>query len=176
MSDKEIAEVKQPAEEEDKMTHTEGEEDSEDQKKEFEEVMDSMCMQCGGSGTTRYMIHKIPYFRELVISSFDCHDEECGEHNNEVTFGGEIQLQGCAFTLEVTEQKDLDRQLIKSDSASVLLPGLEFEIPPNTQKGEISTIEGFLMTAAKNLGLFQEERLQQNPEVGEKVSEWRYSI
>ena len=46
---------------------------------------------------------------------------------------------------------------------------LEFEIPPNTQKGEISTIEGFLMTAAKNLGMFQEERLQQLPEVGEKV-------
>lgn len=93
-----------------------------EEKKEFEEVMDSLCMQCGGSGTTRYMIHKIPYFRELVISSFDCHDDECGEHNNEVTFGGEIQLQGCSFTLEVTEQKDLDRQLIKSDSASVLLP------------------------------------------------------
>jgi C4-type Zn-finger protein len=48
---------------------------------------------------------------------------------------------------------------------------LEFEIPPDTQKGEISTIEGFLMTAAKNLGMFQEERLQQNPEVGEKVRE-----
>ena len=47
---------------------------------------------------------------------------------------------------------------------------MEFEIPPNTQKGEISTIEGFLLTAAKNLGLFQEERLLENPEVGEKVS------
>lgn len=93
-----------------------------EEKKEFEEVMNSLCMQCGGEGTTRYMIHKIPYFRELLISSFDCHDEECGEHNNEVTFGGEIQLQGCAFTLEVREPKDLDRQLIKSDSASVLIP------------------------------------------------------
>jgi zinc finger protein len=100
----------------------EGEGEEGEEKKEFEEVMDSMCMQCGGTGVTRYMIHKIPYFRELVISSFDCNDEECGEHNNEVTFGGEIQMQGCAFTLEVLEQKDLDRQLIKSDSASVLLP------------------------------------------------------
>lgn len=130
MSDnEEISEVnvKQPVAEENevtenKTTDVQGEKKSEE-KKEFEEVMDSMCMQCGGTGTTRYMIHKIPYFRELVISSFDCHDEECGEHNNEVTFGGEIQLQGCSFTLEVTEQKDLDRQLIKSDSASVHLPG-----------------------------------------------------
>ena len=90
--------------------------------KEFEEVMDSMCMECGGTGTTRYMIHKIPYFRELVISSFECHDEDCGERNNSVSFGGEIQLQGCAYTLEVQNQKDLDRQLIKSDSASVIIP------------------------------------------------------
>ena len=103
-------------------TQEQGEGEEGEEKKEFEEVMDSMCMQCGGTGVTRYMIHKIPYFRELVISSFDCNDEECGEHNNEVTFGGEIQMQGCAFTLEVLEQKDLDRQLIKSDSASVLLP------------------------------------------------------
>ena len=50
-----------------------------------------------------------------------------------------------------------------------LVFSLEFEIPPNTQKGEISTVEGFLMTAAKQLGIMQEERLQQNPEVGAKV-------
>lgn len=146
-------------------------EENKEEEKEFQEVMDSMCMACGGSGTTRYMIHKIPYFRELVISSFECHNEECGECNNEVSFGGEIQLKGCSYTLEVTEPKDLNRQLIKSDSASVLLPGLEFEIPPHTQKGEISTIEGFLMTAAKNLGLLQEERMAQNPEVGQKVAD-----
>ena len=51
------------------------------------------------------------------------------------------------------------------------LPDIDFEIPPKTQKGEISTIEGFLSTAAKNLGLFQEERMQQNPDVGVKVAE-----
>ena len=106
--------------------------------------VESLCMNCMGNGTTRFMIHKIPYFRELVIASFEC--EHCGERNNEVTFGGEIQIQGCVYTLECVCERDLNRQIIKSDSASVIIPSLEFEIPAMTQKGEISTIEGFLST------------------------------
>ena len=56
------------------------------------------------------MIHKIPYFRELVIASFEC--EECGEKNNEVSFGGEIQIQGSVYELKVTKAEDLDRQIV----------------------------------------------------------------
>jgi len=110
-------------------------------------IPNSLCVNCESSGETRLMIHKIPYFRELIIASFSC--DECGYSNNEVTFGGEIQVQGCRYELECFESKDLDRQLIKSDSATIRLPHLDFEIPPQTQKGEISTIEGFLVNAAK---------------------------
>lgn len=131
--------------------------------------IESLCMRCGENGMTRMMMHKIPYFRELLIASFSC--DECGERNNEVTFGGEIQLQGCVFELEVTTARDLDRQIIKSDSASFRIVELDFEIPPLTQKGEISTIEGFIKTAAKNLGLHQEERMIDAPEIGLKVAE-----
>jgi hypothetical protein len=53
--------------------------------------MESLCMNCMENGVTRMMIHKIPYFRELIIASFEC--PHCGERNNEVTFGGEIQIQ-----------------------------------------------------------------------------------
>jgi zinc finger protein len=56
------------------------------------------------------MIHKIPYFRELVIASFFCPD--CYERNNEVSFGGEIQPQGQRQTLTVTLASDLDRQIV----------------------------------------------------------------
>lgn len=124
-------------------------------------------MECGGEGITRMIIHKIPNFRELIIASFQCND--CDECNNEVTFGGEIQLQGCIFSLTVDKESDLDRQLVKSDSATIKLPDIEFEIPAKTQKGEISTIEGFLKTAAKNLSLFQPARKIQMPEVAAKV-------
>ena len=131
--------------------------------------MTSLCMRCGEDGVTRMMLHKIPFFRELIIASFEC--EHCGERNNEVTFGGEIQLHGCTYDLNVISPKDLDRQLIKSDSASVKIPVLDFEIPAGTQKGEINTIEGFLLNAAKNLSMYQEERMEQMPEVGARVAE-----
>ena len=155
-------------------------------------IRNSLCVHCGGTGTTRLLIHKIPYFRELIIASFTCElspDEEwtqeegiedngavqeaqgCGYTNNEVTFGGSIQPLGQTYELLCTEQRDLDRQVIKSDSATVRIPHIDFEIPPITQKGEISTIEGFLSRAASNLSIYQEERLRQLPEVGIKVAQ-----
>jgi zinc finger protein len=133
------------------------------------DTMESMCMNCGASGQTRLLLHKIPFFRELIIVSFLC--PECGERNNDVTFGGEIQVQGVVFTLTIESKADLDRQIIKADSASVSIQELDFEIPAMTQKGGISTIEGVLKTAAKNLALFQAERMEDNPEVGAKVAD-----
>ena len=133
------------------------------------EQIESLCMNCHENGMTRFMIHKIPYFRQLIIASFNC--DHCGERNNEVTFGGEIQLQGCRYELLVTCAEDLDRQLIKSDSATIRIVEIDFEIPPATQKGEISTIEGFITVAHKNLNLYQTERMQQDPIVGMRVQE-----
>ncbi len=53
------------------------------------------------------------------------------------------------------DKRDLNRQLIKSDSCSVAIPELEFEIPATTQKGEITTIEGLIRQAANNLAMYQ---------------------
>ena len=131
------------------------------------EQIESLCMNCHENGMTRFMIHKIPYFRQLIIASFCC--DHCGERNNEVTFGGEIQLQGCRYELLITKASDLDRQIIKSDSASLCLLEIDFEIPPGTQKGEISTIEGFIKTAYTNLNLYHPARLAQDPELGNKI-------
>ena len=96
---------------------------SEDGIKGLEEIP-SMCMQCGGSGITRMLMHKIPHFREVIIASFSC--DECDEFNNEVTFGGEIQLQGSVITLHVVNKSDLNRQIVKSDSASLKILEIDF--------------------------------------------------
>eukprot|EP01040_Poterioochromonas_malhamensis_P010219 gene10221-11116_t len=133
------------------------------------EVMESLCPSCGGTGKTRFMFHKIPYFREIILASFFC--AECGERNNEVTFGGQIQLHGCRYHLRVTSSGDTNRQIIKSDSASIIIPEIEFEIPAHTQKGEINTIEGVLKTAAKNLSFSQPLRRIETPEVAQKIDD-----
>ncbi|KAG5183327.1 ZPR1 zinc-finger domain-containing protein, partial [Tribonema minus] len=132
------------------------------------EIHGSLCMQCQGEGTTRMLMTKIPFFREVIISSFEC--DNCGWSNNQVLFGGELQEKGCRFELTVKSSEDLDRQIIKSDYASVAFPGIEFEIPPKTQQGEITTIEGLLSTAAERLGYDQAYRVQTDPDLGAAVA------
>lgn len=39
-------------------------------------------MACHESGVTRMILTKIPFFREVIVSSFEC--DTCGWSNNEV--------------------------------------------------------------------------------------------
>ena len=45
----------------------------------------------------------------------------------------------------------LNLLVVVTDTASVCIPELEFEIPPGSQKGCISTVEGILVQAAAKL-------------------------
>ena len=56
------------------------------------------------------------------------------------------------------------RQVVKSDSATVRVPELDFEIPPGTQRGTITTVEGLLREAADALRALQPERTAARPE------------
>lgn len=127
----------------------------------------SLCMSCQGSGVTRIMFTKIPHFRELIVSSFEC--DECGERNTEVQFGGEIQEKGVRYRATIRDGIDLNRQVIKSDSARMTVPALELEIPAATQRGIISTIEGVLSRAARELDSMQPIRHATEPEQARKI-------
>jgi len=118
-----------------------------------------VCPNCGGGNAHTVMLPtNVPMFREIYIMCLNCPD--CNFKNSEVQFGGEIQIHGQRTTLTLTTPSDLNRQLIKSDSASLTIPSLDFEIPPLTQQGTISTIEGVLTRAAENLGAGQGDRLR----------------
>jgi ZPR1 zinc-finger domain len=52
----------------------------------------------------------------------------------------------------------------------VEFPGIEFEIPPKTQQGEITTIEGLLKTAAERLAYDQAHRMETNPGLGAAIA------
>ena len=45
----------------------------------------------------------------------------------------------------------MDRRIIKSNYASLSIPCCGLEIPQMTQKGKLSTIEGFISNAKDNL-------------------------
>lgn len=122
-------------------------------------IHDCYCPNCQGTkAITRMLPTKVPLFRELIVMALDC--PECHFRNSEISFGGEIQEKGVRYTLDVTGAEDMNRQLVKSDSASLMIPVLDIEVPPNTQKGTISTVEGFLKRIAENLEELQPERLK----------------
>eukprot|EP00250_Pteridium_aquilinum_P017721 c23752_g3_i2 orf=68-1510(+) len=131
--------------------------------------IESLCMRCGENGITRLLMTQIPHFREIVLMAFEC--PHCNERNNEVQFTGQLQPQGCCYTLNVPtgDAKALSRQVVKSDSASIKIPELDFEVPPETQRGTLSTVEGVLLRAAEEIGSLQEERKKVDPSQAEAL-------
>nr|GMC85054.1 zinc finger protein ZPR1-like [Ipomoea batatas] len=105
--------------------------------------VESLCMRCG---------------ENILLSAFEC--PHCGERNNEVQFAGEIQPRGCCYSLGIQagDRKMLDRTVVKSESATIKIPELDFEIPPEAQSGSLSTVEGILVRAADGLEALQDER------------------
>lgn len=129
--------------------------------------IESLCVNCHSNGMTRILLTRIPYYKNVVIMSFSC--EECGFENNEIQPGGAYAEMGVRWTLRVEEQLDLNRQVVKSDYTSIRIPELDFEIPSQSQKGEVTTVEGIVSRAIAGLNQDQETRRSQHPEAAAQI-------
>jgi len=127
-------------------------------------------MNCEKNGITRLLFTIIPHFREVIIMSFEC--EHCGYKNQEVQFGGKFAEKGINIKLNVQNEKDLNRQIVKSDSAVITIPELDFEIPSTTQKGTLNTLEGIIDRAIEDLMSHQPVRKAMDPENAQKIEEF----
>jgi zinc finger protein len=116
---------------------------------------------------TRLFLTKIPYFREVIIMSFSC--DKCGFSNNEVQPAGTFQLKGAHYELRLTALPDFERQVVKSDTATVKFIELDVEVPAG--KGQLSNVEGLLTTVIDDLAFGQEKRKEEEPEVYTKIEE-----
>lgn len=83
-------------------------------------------------GTTRLLMTRIPHFREVILTSFDC--SHCGHHNTGFQ-PGRVQELGVRYELAIKEARDLSRQVVKSDHATFSIPEVELEIPGDGEKG-----------------------------------------
>lgn len=108
---------------------------------------------------------RIPYFREIVIMSFDC--PHCHFKNSEIQPAGEIQQRGVKFSLKVDRGEDLSRQIVKSDTAVFRVEDIDLEIPPG--RGQLTNVEGIITMVAQDLEQKQDERKEVIPEVYEKI-------
>lgn len=118
-------------------------------------------------GITRLLLTKIPFYKETIIASFAC--EHCGFENNEIQPAGEIEPNGCKIELQVKSQKDLNRRIVKSDRTSVKFVELDFEIPAQSQKGEVTTIEGIIDRSISGLEQDQSVRRLEHPEIAAQI-------
>ncbi|XP_023446780.1 zinc finger protein ZPR1 isoform X2 [Dasypus novemcinctus] len=141
-------------------------EDEEQQPTEIE----SLCMNCYRNGMTRLLLTKIPFFREIIVSSFSC--EHCGWNNTEIQSAGRIQDQGVRYTLTVRAQEDMNREVVKTDSATTRIPELDFEIPPFSQKGALTTVEGLISRAISGLEQDQPTRRAKEETIAERIDEF----
>ena len=69
----------------------------------------------------------------------------------------------------ITDPADLNRSIVKSEFATIRIPELDFEIPPQTQKGSINTVEGFLMKTIEGISDLQEQRRKFDPITAAKI-------
>ncbi|KAI0113653.1 ZPR1 zinc-finger domain-containing protein [Nemania sp. FL0031] len=140
--------------------------DDDDDGKVVEQI-ESLCMNCHENGVTRLLLTSIPYFREVILMSFQC--DKCNFTNSEIQSAGEIQPKGASYLLRLTDMVDFERTVVKSDTAVVKFIELDLEVPSG--RGQLSNVEGLLSTVVDDLELGQEARKEQVPEVYEKVAQ-----
>ncbi|GIQ88232.1 hypothetical protein KIPB_010437, partial [Kipferlia bialata] len=101
------------------------------------------CPSCQVDLLQRMAVLDIPHFKELIIMAIKC--EACGYKSIEVKPGGGISPIGRNITFRCNEQEDLERFLLKSDSATVEIPELELKLEEGTLGGLLTTVEGLLL-------------------------------
>lgn len=132
--------------------------------------MESVCINCFKNGTTRLLLTKIPFYREVVLMSFKC--AHCGFENNETQSASEIQEKGIKIVLKVIKMSDLNRRVVTSDYTSIQIPELELEMPAQSQKGEVTTVEGILEHTKRALDQDQVKRREDQPEVAKAIDKF----
>ncbi|XP_050778139.1 zinc finger protein ZPR1 isoform X2 [Gopherus flavomarginatus] len=142
---------------------------AEDEEQQPDEI-ESLCMSCYRNGVTRLLLTKIPFFKEIIVSSFTC--SSCAWSNTEIQSVGRIQEQGVRYTLAVTVRQDMNREVVKTDCATARIPELDFEIPAFSQKGALTTIEGIIDRAVAGLEQDQPVRRAADKDVAGKIDEF----
>ena len=134
------------------------------------QVVTGMCEMCHKNGTARIMLSSIPFFKEVIITSFEC--DSCDYRNAEITFGGKLGDLGIKMNCKIVSPAHLNRLVVKSEYATVNFPDLGLEIPAKTQKGSMNSVEGILHKMIEGLEEGQEDRKKIDLENYKKLEEF----
>ncbi|GAU97610.1 hypothetical protein RvY_08879-2 [Ramazzottius varieornatus] len=118
--------------------------------------VESLCLACERNGTTRLLMVKIPFYKEIFVSSFSC--PHCGYNNCSSMAGQEIQEEASEITLLVKTPRDMNRTVVMSDYAALKIPELDFEAPYRRQSFGVTTVEGVITKVKEMIEKFMEAR------------------
>jgi zinc finger protein len=141
-------------------------EDSDDPPQPVDEI-ESLCMNCHEQGTTRLMLTRIPFFREVVLTSFHC--PHCHFRDSEIQSAGVIQPFASRYTFALASTSDFSRQVIKSETCTARFIELDIEIPAG--RGQITNVESLLTTLIEDLEFSQPTRRALDEDVWRKIEE-----
>lgn len=79
---------------------------------------------------------------------------------------------GVKYELKVLNALAMNRNVVKSESATIRIPELDLEIPPQTQKGTVNTVEGFIQKTIDGISDMQEERRKYDPATAAKIDDY----
>ena len=136
--------------------------------------IESLCMSCYEQGETKLLLTKIPHYKDVVVSSFNC--PHCFYANTEIQSCEGPRDRGVTFDVSVNDLKDLNRQVVKGEFASISVPQVNLEIPMESQKGVINTVEGILQKVIDGLKQDQKMREALEPENYQKVKDFCESL
>ncbi|KFO25767.1 Zinc finger protein ZPR1 [Fukomys damarensis] len=127
-------------------------------------------MNCDLNGMTCLLLTKIPFFREIMVSSFSC--EYCDCNNMEIQSAVRIQDQGVHYTLTIRGLEDMNREVVMTDSAATRTPELDFEISAFSQKGALTTVGRLINCAISGLEQDQPTRRPSKEAIAERIDEF----
>jgi zinc finger protein len=112
-------------------------------------LIPSACPVCAREGANRSCTLNIPHFKEIILMAFNC--EFCGYHSGEVMVGGGVSPRARKVTVTCRTPRDLEREVLKSESAAVEIPECGLQCLPGTLGGKFSTVEGLIQDVQKHL-------------------------
>lgn len=111
--------------------------------------IESLCMNCYAQGHTRLLLTRIPYYKDVILSSFEC--DSCHFKNNDVQPAQRVESYGILINVHVMNNKDLNRQFVKSSYGTIRIKELDFEQTPHSENSVLTTIEGLINSIIENI-------------------------
>lgn len=84
-------------------------------------------------------------------------------------FSGILSEKGVNIQLKLSNKSDYDREIIKSEFATLTIPELQLEIPPSNGISWLRPIEGAILSVVEDLERDQAYRKIMDPDTFEKI-------